>query len=1352
MDAGCLLPALLPALPPTAIPIPTARPSAAPASSPRPALDPDSPPDHSLFATIFLSPVAGSLLLRLLHDGLVLELISLASDLPPLRFVFPAPLLSAPAIFAPHPAELHILAVTTAASLFRLVIPVSSPPRLWKEDTANIWIREYLIKTPAPELLGPVHVHSIHCLAVALVHGALLRIESESLASGDQQDEWVETTFHHGSFLSSLSSFLPMQSAGDHHASEIVSMTTVPWPTDIGHIWSLSRDRTLRLWKAKTGCVSAKVLSPPVPSQKQQPLDGTHTSLRSFGTSSGDDQCYVLAFIPTVSSSHSGGVFRLIATVADHLHDLGAIECSSTSVHCRLQDFMVIDNLLYTLWDYQGQSLVERTVINVESFNNQDQRLWHAVYASSQPEHTPGYLEKLLLSPGSIAEKGLEAVLRPGAFSTNTLRMAIDEYTDACLSLPGNVPPQLTVAYTSLAENIASIVGCTVKLVHDAQTGAPQYAAYWSSMKRDWEGFISRCSRLERLGSRPLALGVDDRGNILVVERERIRTLVREDLALYLRRLVAQENSSLEPQYAILSCSWMLSSALDPHVVANLENLLADLFRQGVTFSLSDIIQDQANRSKLIEYVDDGTANWVLGRLQNLNDLDTAIKAALDVIGGLDMEVKREEDEVELLLPPAESHWLRSTTAAYTTATISARYDLCLSIIILLFFLASDLAEWDPSLLAEVLAVFRGVAMLRLVSRQTGVDDTKTSDINAADDVVTRMRNLHVSRHKPQTVPYHSLIHHLLAESDVAPTLPGAAHRFLDSSGLLQAVSPAHATKFETIFCEKLRRLRCYNVALELLAWLPKTPGVIYVQACLWLDIGRADDATELLQRLAGSFGIDTGISVEDYEALMAVLPASEHLDSKFKFYAHAAALFKQRGSVRHDVVFARLAITEAPDHADTASLWSSVIEGYIELGMYPCAYSSLMCLPYENQKRECVNRLTCKMCEDNAVHELLTFNFAGISDEVEDALSFKARNVDPRMKPCYAKILYAWHTSRGDHRKAALAMYDRARKINDLIADAQSFVALAEEQLSAYTVALNSLSLVDQGSAWFVLSTVSESTQETRKRRKVTRYIPEAKYSSGNYDAEVVQLVDIQHDYAALSAHIDLVRSDPTLISSQDFFLPTSLIILKLAQANRLSQAMTYARSLEIDMTDLITHLTRQCLRLSRKSGDTIQESAFERLFSGKASSWSGSLAERAWKYLRHALELHDSAGTDYKYTKVALETILAHDRNRSPPPWIINALEEFDPESLIRVNLRYEKYANAIQHSLSLIRKLNDKLGRSPPQNAAATWLPYMLLDQTLAASKSLGKRPGHLANLEKELSDYVRRIQKLTDSHDV
>lgn len=56
-------------------------------------------------------------------------------------------------------------------------------------------------------------------------------------------------------------------------------------------------------------------------------------------------------------------------------------------------------------------------------------------------------------------------------------------------------------------------------------------------------------------------------------------------------------------------------------------------------------------------------------------------------------------------------------------------------------------------------------------------------------------------------------------------------------------------------------------------------------------------------------------------------------------------------------------------------------------------------------------------MCEENAVEKLMTYNFASFADEVEDALAFKVRNVDPRIRPFYSKILYTWYVLRGDYR-----------------------------------------------------------------------------------------------------------------------------------------------------------------------------------------------------------------------------------------------------------------------------------------------------------------------------------------------
>ena len=56
-------------------------------------------------------------------------------------------------------------------------------------------------------------------------------------------------------------------------------------------------------------------------------------------------------------------------------------------------------------------------------------------------------------------------------------------------------------------------------------------------------------------------------------------------------------------------------------------------------------------------------------------------------------------------------------------------------------------------------------------------------------------------------------------------------------------------------------------------------------------------------------------------------------------------------------------------------------------------------------------------MCEENAVEKLVQFDFTGITSEIEAALAFKARNADPRSRPSYPKILYAWYVKRGDYR-----------------------------------------------------------------------------------------------------------------------------------------------------------------------------------------------------------------------------------------------------------------------------------------------------------------------------------------------
>lgn len=59
--------------------------------------------------------------------------------------------------------------------------------------------------------------------------------------------------------------------------------------------------------------------------------------------------------------------------------------------------------------------------------------------------------------------------------------------------------------------------------------------------------------------------------------------------------------------------------------------------------------------------------------------------------------------------------------------------------------------------------------------------------------------------------------------------------------------------------------------------------------------------------------------------------------------------------------------------------------------------------------------------------------------------------------------------------------MYQRARKLHDLTEEPSRLILLAEEQLEAYMVAINALSLLDRQSAWIIIPISPENGHEVR-------------------------------------------------------------------------------------------------------------------------------------------------------------------------------------------------------------------------------------------------------------------------------
>jgi nuclear pore complex protein Nup160 len=181
MEGFCLVATHLSSLnssTPSSVVVSTARQNA---PSPSTSHENDIPAEHATYSSILTASTTGTILLRVIHGGVVVELSAPSASVTPLRIVFPALVLSKPALFFWKETELHLLVMTDIASLFRLVIPIDGF-KLWQDQKASIWPREYFIRNMPREHIRQCAFHALgtHSVAVSLPNGDLLRIEAES--------------------------------------------------------------------------------------------------------------------------------------------------------------------------------------------------------------------------------------------------------------------------------------------------------------------------------------------------------------------------------------------------------------------------------------------------------------------------------------------------------------------------------------------------------------------------------------------------------------------------------------------------------------------------------------------------------------------------------------------------------------------------------------------------------------------------------------------------------------------------------------------------------------------------------------------------------------------------------------------------------------------------------------------------------------------------------------------------------------------------------------------------------------------------------------------------------------------
>ena len=134
--------------------------------------------------------------------------------------------------------------------------------------------------------------------------------------------------------------------------------------------------------------------------------------------------------------------------------------------------------------------------------------------------------------------------------------------------------------------------------------------------------------------------------------------------------------------------------------------------------------------------------------------------------------------------------------------------------------------------------------------------------------------------------------------------------------------------------------------------------------------------------------------------------------------------------------------------------------------------------------------------------------------------------------------------------------------------------------------------------------------------------------------------------------------------------------VVTAYSQENMFDLALVQARILQEDASHVFTRLAQQCVRLT--DGDKLAlyvqsglisfqqtyifdsgDGEVDWLLTDELSSWPGTIAERAWRFLRKALEQHDKPDSEWPYRKAVFEAIIELNRIDCLPTWLIQFFE---------------------------------------------------------------------------------------------
>lgn len=353
--------------------------------------------------------------------------------------------------------------------------------------------------------------------------------------------------------------------------------------------------------------------------------------------------------------------------------------------------------------------------------------------------------------------------------------------------------------------------------------------------------------------------------------------------------------------------------------------------------------------------------------------------------------------------------------------------------------------------------------------------------------------------------------------------------------------------------------------------------------------------------------------------------------------------------------------------------------------------------------------------------------------------------------------FLYAYHITKGNMKRAAIVMYEKALRF---LHECNSVESL-QERYNSLLSCVNALSLVDKDYKWIAKPVIEDPAEKFHDEEDEDDVMETETQSQ----IVVVDLEDIQKELLVVDALLCVAKAKE--LSSILHMGPKELVIL-LSNEKYFTNALKLAKGYKLSLAPIFESLTLACL----KSTNLEISDPLDWLTKNNLSGWyfltcvqisiiiifvaiadltlSVSYNDVAWSYLRKLLEEEDQ---DKQYYKDVTKHILSS--NAFIPQWLLDSYKFSRASELLYLLLQYGRLDEATDLAVEYIRaflgRASDKFGFKHFQQKTLPSFPINTVDLLLYALKtySIGdeKNRENYQLLKETVDYYLKHMNSIT-----